>query len=334
MDYAIETFELTKRFPVPTSLGRWLRGRQARTGVLAVDRVTLQVREGELFGLLGPNGAGKTTLVKMLCSLILPTSGRARIMGHDLRDDEQVRRVIGLATGDERGFFWRLSGRENLRFFAALYGLPPKQAQRRIDELLDRLGMSSWADQRFDRYSSGQKQRLGIARALLHRPRVLFLDEPTRSLDPTATRHLHELILDELQRREGMTVFFTTHHLEEAELLCDRVAIMHEGRVRACGTLEELQAMLRAQVRYHLRTSPLPAEWARTWPDAWGALAIQEMESGYLAITLTTADGEEGLARLINRITQAGGMVYAVQEERPSLAQIFQHFTREDLADA
>jgi len=332
--YAIETYELTKRFFMPKALGVLARHPFARHEILAVDRVTLQIRPGELFGLLGPNGAGKTTLIKLLCTLILPSAGRARIFGHDLGNGDRVRRLIGLATGDERSFFWRLSGRENLLFFAALYGLSGREARIRVNEVLRQLELAEEADRRFDSYSSGQKQRLAIARALLHHPRILFLDEPTRSLDPTATRHLHELILNELQRREGMTIFLTTHRLEEAERLCSRVAIMHRGQVRACGTVEELRATLRPMTRYRLRTSVLPVGWMKMWPPTWGSLEEHPTGDGRQEIVLDSINGEEALARLIAHVTSTGGMVYAVAEEKPSLEQVFQRFTAEDGASA
>ncbi len=332
--YAIETYELTKRFSMPRALGILARQPFARREIPAVDRVTLQIRPGELFGLLGPNGAGKTTLIKLLCTLILPSAGSAHIFGHDLSDGDRVRGLIGLATGDERSFFWRLSGRENLLFFAALYGLSGREARARVDEVMRQLELTEEADRRFDGYSSGQKQRLAIARALLHRPRVLFLDEPTRSLDPTATRHLHDLILNELQRREGMTIFLTTHRLDEAERLCSRVAIMHRGRVRACGPVEELRATLRPVTRYRLKTSALPAGWTQAWHPEWGHLEEHPAGDGRQEVMLDSIGGEEALARLIARVTGVGGMVYAVTEERPSLEQVFQRFTAEGSADA
>jgi len=329
---AIETWELTKRFSLPRTLGELIRRPRARRQILAVDRVTLQVREGELFGLLGPNGAGKTTLIKLLCTLIVPTAGHARILRHDLREENAIRRAIGLSTGNERSFFWRLSGRENLLFFAALYGLSPGQARQRVDEVLRQMGMSAWADQRFDSYSTGQRQRLSIARALLHRPRVLFLDEPTRSLDPTATHRLHELILNDLRRGEGMTIFLTTHRLEEAEKLCDRIAIMHRGQVRACGTVEELRTALRPERRYRLRASRLPDGWAQRWREEWGRLSLYPIDGERLEILLETPNGEDDLSRLIARVVEDGGHIYAVEEERPSLEEVFQRFTREEPA--
>ncbi len=331
--YAVETWELTKRFSLPRALSALARHPFARREVLAVDRVTLRVREGELFGLLGPNGAGKTTLIKLLCTLIIPSSGGARIFGHDLRDGDRVRRTIGLSSGDERSFFWRLSGRENLLFFAALYGFPPAQARHRVEEVLRQLEITPWADQSFRTYSSGQRQRLGIARALLHRPKLLFLDEPTRSLDPAATRRLHDLILGDLRRKEGMTIVLTTHRLDEAEQLCDRVAIMHQGRIRACGAIDELRSALSPGLRYRLLASRLPEERTREWPRAWGDLRVRPAQGGRSEVILDAPSEDEALARLIEWVTGEGAHVYAVHEERPSLEEIFRRFTQEGKID-
>ncbi len=260
MALAIETHSLSKRYPETNRMWRWLR---QRSSVMpeAVSHINLDVQEGELFGLLGPNGAGKTTLVKLLCTLILPTSGSARVGGFDLAQSDRVRDQVGMSTGDERSFYWRLSGRQNLEFFAALCNLPRHQIAPRVAEVLAQLGLSAVGDASFQTYSSGMRQRLSIARAILHRPRILFLDEPTRSLDPNSTRQLHALIQDELQAHEGMTIFLTTHRLDEAAKLCQRVGIMHKGRLQAVGTLPDLRESLQARHRYHLvggRSNPRP----------------------------------------------------------------------------
>lgn len=239
MTNAIDAFQLTKYYPQHESLGDVILDRHQP--VPAVDQVSLTVPAQEVFGLLGPNGAGKTTLVKMLCTLITPTSGEARVCGHDLRAEQAVKASLGLVTSDERSFYWRLSGRANLRFYAALHGLAPESVPPRITEVLDIVGLRTKADQPFRTYSTGMRQRLSIARALLHHPQILFLDEPTKGLDPTATRQLHTLIREDLIQRQEMTVFLTTHRLEEAEALCDRVGILHEGRILAAGPLEELR---------------------------------------------------------------------------------------------
>lgn len=297
--------------------------------VSAVDNVCLEVREGELFGLLGPNGAGKTTLIKLLCTLIVPTSGSAQIGGIDLQHAGEVRRLVGMASGDERSFYWRLSGRENLEFFAALYGLDRPAARQRSRQLLAQVELADKADAAFRTYSSGQKQRLSIARALLHSPRVLFLDEPTRSLDPTATAHLHRFIEEELLRRSGMTIVLTTHRLDEAQRLCNRLAIMDRGRVQACGTVDELRARLQPTTIYELRVAGLQGDPLILGDGLPGQLtALKLVPSDQWLLRLEAADGEAALAALIQRISLAGGQVREVASERPSLEQVFQEFTQ------
>ncbi|MBE0428418.1 MAG: ABC transporter ATP-binding protein [Thermoleophilia bacterium] len=206
----------------------------------AVRDVNIEVRRGEIFGLLGPNGAGKTTLTKMMCTLILPSSGSATIAGYDLvRQQEKVKASIALVSSEERSFYWRLTGRQNLEFFAALRGISREKAARRIPEVLDQVGITEAANRRFQEYSTGMKQRLGLARGLLADPEIFFMDEPTKGLDPLATKHIHDFIRENLAAR-GKTVFLATHHLAEAEHVCDRVGIMYDGEMKAHGQVDEL----------------------------------------------------------------------------------------------
>lgn len=334
-DLAIWTDQLSKQFTLPRSMPELLRqglGRRSphpdRT-VTAVDGVTFHVRPGELYGLLGPNGAGKTTLIKLLCTMIAPTSGRGSIFGVDLASSNQIRQMIGMASGDERSFYWRLSGRYNLEFFGALCGLNEQDARRRAGELLEKVDLSGHADRPFRTYSSGQKQRLSIARALLHRPRLLFLDEPTRSLDPTATMRLHEFIEQDLLRAEGMTILLTTHRLDEAAQLSQRIGIMQGGRLQAEGTPDELRARLGPTVTYRLHVAQLIPDLTsleaglpgqlRAWPsDANGAWVVE----------MGVTDNEAALSALIQRIVESGGQVRDVQRDLPSLDLVFQRFTQ------
>lgn len=332
---AIRTDGLTKRFPIPTPWRQRLRRPLARSQreVVAVDQVSLEVREGELFGLLGPNGAGKTTLIKLLCTLVEPTAGSAQVGGVDLRHTARVLAQVGMASGDERSFYWRLSGRHNLEFFAALYGLRPAAARRRVAELLEQFELTEQADRPFSTYSSGQKQRLSIARALLHRPRVLFLDEPTRSLDPTAASHLHRFIQEELQGREGITILLTTHRLEEAQRLCHRIGIMHRGRLRACGTVPELRSALAYPTIYVLRVSGLAA--LPGWPALGQGTRIAATPlpgDGAWQVRLETNDGETALPELLSSLVRAGARVHAMEQEQASLEHIFQRLTAEEPA--
>ena len=215
--------------------------RRRKREVVAVDGISFEIEAGEVFGLLGPNGAGKTTTVKMLTTLLIPTSGTARILGHDIVSEaEKVRPRIGFIFGGERGLYWRLSGRDNLRYFADLYRVEPEVTDRRIPELLDLVGLTGREDERVEGYSRGMRQRLHVARSLLHDPEVLFLDEPTMGLDPVGARKLRRLIRD-LQAREGKSVLLTTHYMFEADFLCDRIAVINHGKIVALDTPEGLK---------------------------------------------------------------------------------------------
>ena len=208
-----------------------------RTGrqVLAVDDVSFEIEEGELFGLLGPNGAGKTTTVKMLTTLLIPTSGSASVKGHDVvRDAQQVREQIGFIFGGERGLYWRLSGIDYLRYFASLYSVPPEVSRKRIPYLLDMVGLSGRGEEKVEGYSRGMKQRLHVARTLLHDPAVLFLDEPTLGLDPVGAREFRNVILN--LQSEKKTILLTTHYMFEADALCDRIGVINHGRIIALDT--------------------------------------------------------------------------------------------------
>ncbi len=210
-----------------------------------MDGVDLVVEKGEVFGILGPNGAGKTTLIKILCTLILPTAGSARINGFDIeKESGRVRESIGLVTTDERSFYWRLTGRQNLEFFASLHNFYSDDARNMVDELLGVVDLKYAADERFLNYSAGMKQRMAIARGLLNDPAVLFMDEPTRSLDPGAAQGLRNFIKEEIVKERGKTIFISTHNLEEAEELCDRVAIFDDGRIKVIGSPADLKASL------------------------------------------------------------------------------------------
>ena len=227
---AIEAKSLQKVFT--TRKGFW---RQKRKNTIAVEDVSFQVEKGELFGVLGPNGAGKTTTVKMLTTILLPTKGSGTILGYDLvRNTAEIRKHIGFTFGGSRGLYIRLTARENLRYFAELYALEPDYTKKRIFELLGLVGLADRADDRVETYSSGMQQRLHLARALLHDPDIIFLDEPTVGIDPVGARELRQTIKS-LQQK-GKTILLTTHYMAEAEELCDRIAIVNHGKVVAMDT--------------------------------------------------------------------------------------------------
>ena len=208
--------------------------------VRALTDVSFSVEPGELFGLLGPNGAGKTTSIKILTTLLLPTSGRARVLGFDPASEPQrVRPQIGYVFGGDRGLYDRLSARDNLSYFADVYRVPAREKTRRIDELLDVVGLRGRERERVETFSRGMKQRLHIARGLLHDPPVLFLDEPTIGLDPVGARELRETVAG--LQSAGKTILLTTHYMYEADELCGRVAVITDGRIVAEGTPASLK---------------------------------------------------------------------------------------------
>ena len=231
----IEASDLRRTYR--TRISPWRRGAKE---VEAVRGVSFAVGRGELFGLLGPNGAGKTTTIKMLITLLLPTAGTARVLGHDVVESpREVRRRVGYVFGGDRGLYERLSGLDNLRYFAELYGVPAREQRGRIGELLELVGLTGREKERVEGYSRGMRQRLHIARGLLHRPQVLFLDEPSIGIDPVGARELRSTVAD--LRASGTTVLLTTHYMFEADELCDRIAVIAGGRIVAEGTPADLK---------------------------------------------------------------------------------------------
>ncbi len=215
--------------------------RRRAMDVEAVRGVSFEIDSGELFGLLGPNGAGKTTTIKMLITLLIPTSGSASVLGFDVvRDAREVRRRIGYVFGGDRGLYERLSAYDNLRYFAELYAVPAREQRRRIDELLDLVGLAGREKERVEGYSRGMRQRLHIARGLLHDPPVVFLDEPTIGVDPVGARELRRTIASLAE--SGKTVLLTTHYMFEADDLCSRMAVINKGQIVADGTPRDLKA--------------------------------------------------------------------------------------------
>jgi ABC-2 type transport system ATP-binding protein len=211
--------------------------------VVAVEDISFEVYPGELFGLLGPNGAGKTTTVKMLTTLLIPSGGRASVLGHDVVEGaDALRGKIGFIFGGERGLYWRLSAVDNLRYFASLYHMDPDETRRRIPYLLELVGLSDRGEEKVEGYSRGMKQRLHIARTLLHDPPVLFLDEPTIGLDPVGARELRAVVRD--LQSEQKTILLTTHYMFEADALCQRIGVINHGRIIALDTPEGLKNLV------------------------------------------------------------------------------------------
>lgn len=217
--------------------------RRKKKEIVALDGVDLSIEPGELFGLLGPNGAGKTTITRILATVLLPTSGSAQVFGLDIiKEVKAIRPRIGLVFGGERGLYWRLSGKDNLQYFADLYKVPPEVAKKRIPELLELVGMADRANERVEGYSRGMKQRLHIARGLIHDPELFFLDEPTIGLDPLAARDLREVI--RRLNQAGKTIFLTSHYMFEIDALCHRVAVMDKGKILVMDTPSALKKVV------------------------------------------------------------------------------------------
>jgi ABC-2 type transport system ATP-binding protein len=325
MHLAIEAHALTKRFRQLHSYRDLLLYPWRRADHLAVDNVSLQIERGELFGILGQNGAGKTTLIKMLCTALLPTSGSAIVAGYDVvRGARHVRQAIGLVSGEERSFYWRLTGRQNLEFFAALYHVPPTTARQRIEALLQGVGLAADADRPFRTYSTGMRQKLAIARGLLNQPQVLFMDEPTRSLDPISAQHIRRFVADYILGELGSTVILATHSMAEAEELCNRVALIRAGRVVAQGSIQQLRQTLHHGVRRELRLRHMPPDLPDALRRLAGVLSLEVSRvEGLHILDLAMSDEGALLAAVLRETIESGADVYECQTYQATLEDIY-----------
>jgi ABC-2 type transport system ATP-binding protein len=289
--------------------------RRGSTRVVALDDVSLTIPVEEIHGLLGPNGAGKTTLVKILSTVLTPTSGSARVLGHDVvSETHAVRPLIGIVFGGDRGLYWRLTGRQNLEYWGALYKLSGKATRARAQELLDRVGLVDKADERVEAYSRGMKQRLHLARGLMGNGKVLFLDEPTTGMDPLAAREFRTLI-GEL-REEGRTVLLATHDMAEAEVVCDRVTLIDRGKIIATESPRTLGHLLSRFQRIDVDEAPEPvlAE-IRTLR---GVTSVEAVDGVGTRIEVD----EEGVTQIVlARLVAAG--VTSVKTSLPSLEEVY-----------
>jgi len=285
--------------------------------VRAVDGLTLEVPAGTIFGFLGPNGAGKTTTIRLLLGLLEPTAGRAEVLGFDTRTQADEIRARTGALLEHHGLYERLSAKDNLEFYGRVWRLPRAERQARIRELLTHLGLWERRKEKVETWSRGMRQKLALARALLHRPSLIFLDEPTAGLDPIAAATVRD-DLAALVAREGVTVFLTTHNLAEAEKLCHRVGVIRQGKLLAVGPLEELRARAGGpRVEFIGRGfSQGILDLLRERPEVVAA----ELRDGHLSIDLR---GEVDIAPLVNLMVQAGVQVEEVRKNRASLEDVF-----------
>jgi ABC-2 type transport system ATP-binding protein len=327
MSCIIETFNLTKRYPQIKRYREILIRPFLRREITAIDKVNVRVEKGEVFGLLGPNGAGKTTLIKTLCTLLVPNEGTALVNGYDIvKQEKEVRRSIGYVVNDERSFYWRLTGRQNLEFFAILNNFTTYRANRRIEEVLRLVGLETNGDKRVKDYSTGMKQKLAIARGMLSDPEVLFMDEPTRSLDPIIAKNLREFIRENIVEGQGKSVFLSTHNLREAEDLCDKLAIIDKGKIKACGTLGEMRALLGAKRQYLIELEKPGDGFMRVLRDAFPFTVREPSARGGTTIEVA-ADDQWPISRFIEVIVGKGGRIAGCTQEGITLEEVFSRLT-------
>ena len=325
----IKAENIVKKYETKLPAGLFRRKKKI---VHALKGVSLSVNEGEIFGLLGPNGAGKTTLIKILTTLLLPDSGKAYVLGYDvIKQPNEVKKRIGVMLMGERALYWKLTGRENLEFFGALYKVPPAILRDRIEYVIDFLGLQDFVDRLVETYSSGQRVLLAFAKALINDAPLLFLDEPTVALDPRRSVEIRRKIRE--LREEGKTIFLTTHIMQEAEELCDRVAIIDEGKIVAMGTPDGLKSALRGRsaVEVDLLTENVEAIVGQinaidgVHRTAWSI--VQSERGRAIRIRAICDSPREILPRIVEILLNNGAKIYYIKPEEPTLEDVFLHYT-------
>jgi len=329
-DYAIETFDLTKIFESKED--------GVKRTIRAVDHVNIRVKRGEFFGLLGPNGAGKTTLIKMLCTIILPTEGTAKVNGYDIiREPVKVRSSIGWFHGETggRSLYWRLNAEDNLRFYAYLQNIPKDIAEKRIDALLEFFGLSKERKKLVKDYSTGMKVRVMLARALLHNPPILLMDEPTIGLDTISAVETRNL-LKALNRELGKTILFTSHNMFEVEQLCERIAIMKSGSIIVDAPPSVLRDMLRDihSVEVEVRGVDNLQRLIENISSLSIVRRVVDIKNDPIAITLRLQvdDEYEAIPLIADRLYRLGVKVSSIRRSEPTLEDIFVKLAKGELA--
>ena len=319
--------QLSKTYPVPFARFKTFFRRKVKAPVEALRGISFDVYRGEIFGLIGRNGAGKTTLTKIVATLVQPTLGTVTVNGFDsVHDDERVRMQVGLSGAEERSFYWRLTSEQNLIFFARLYGLGDRLAKQRIATLFAQLELEEVRRKRFGELSTGNKQRLAVARALLPNPPVLLLDEPTRSLDPLAASRMRELITTLGRQEPPVTILFTSHNLAEVETLCSRVAIISAGEIRAVDSPTNLRSINSDAEVIHLTLAGLSRDRVEALLNSqFDQLQVVAGEK-VTHVSFTRRRGDDRLDESIRQIHQAGGTILGVESERPTLLDVLESY--------
>ncbi|OGO57575.1 MAG: hypothetical protein A2V85_10360 [Chloroflexi bacterium RBG_16_72_14] len=305
--------------------------------VTALGGVDLEVAPGEFFGLLGPNGAGKTTLIKILTTLLLPTAGEARIFGFDVAtDSRRIRRIMNMVAGGEQSGYGILTVREQLWMFSQFYGLGTREGWRRVDELIEAVGLAEQRVQRVSTLATGQRQKMNMARGLLNDPWILFLDEPTLGLDVAAARGIRELILDWKAAVPGRTVLLTTHYMAEADELCERIAIVDRGRILAIGSPEELKRRIQRESIFRLELDHLDggaARLARLPGVVSAALAADsDAEAQRVVVNLVLVE-DAALGAVVTALGGLGSQILALRKSEPTLEDVFIELVGRGFAD-
>lgn len=301
-----------------------LRG-NSPTVVRALSSISLEIQPGQITALLGPNGAGKTTMINILCDLTRADTGKLQIAGHAIPEHSQkAQRQVGYVTTNDRSFFWRLSGRKNLEFFAALHGFSRPDARERTAEMLERFNLSAHADKPFYIYSAGMKKRLGLARAFLHDPAVLLMDEPTNGLDAKSTDELIDLVRDEIQSSQK-TILWATHRTEEVERLCDWVIVLIGGKIYFDDTIDRFRAISRRHQEFtiELRLQPEQRKKFDQIVNSDGLVVRDEKTNGLIEV-----DGkgdEQYLSELLQKLLESGALIRQIERRPESLHEVFTH---------
>jgi len=324
MTFAVETKDLTRVFKRRKPLLRRAKAEENGEDILALDRVNLTIHEGEMFGMLGPNGAGKTTLIKILATLLLPTSGYAAVAGYDVtKDPFPIRQRINMVSGGETSGYGLLTVRENIWMFSQFYGVPSKSAKAKIDELLKHFGLWDKRNEKVRGISTGQRQKMNMIRGLVTDPSIFFLDEPTLGLDVNASRVIREYIRDWVKKQPGKTILLTTHYMMEAEMLCDRIAIINKGQILACDTPENLKRRIHQDSTFRLEVDALRTmDGFAAIPGVRNFSTASDIAKNTTKLTFILSD-ESAVSDIMSRVMGQGSKIHSLQKSEPTLEDVF-----------